>query len=307
MTSFTVAWRRSKLLQIAFVSSILIGLGACKSTNIESLTANPTAKKHVEVSDKRTASKTPGEPALPGGVGPKNKTAKASEVAKPTELETLLKPVRTGKSEKRVWGTVYYIQAAKAYSGRGGVSLRSPGGKPLGTILSVNDFCRAAREGTVAVNGGREGTFNHAGWTDLAQTDCSKVFPRVARDEVARFERTVFAPVPSDAPEGLGSDSRYRLVPYRTVAVDKSVFPLGSVLFIPKLKGRKTPVGAHDGYVFAGDTGVGVIGPHLDFFLGRSMANPAPDVFAGGPSTRFNVELVTDPAVIQRLRRQHLR
>jgi hypothetical protein len=91
------------------------------------------------------------------------------------------------------------------------------------------------------------------------------------------------------------------------VAVDKAVFPLGTVLFIPKLKGRNTPIGIHDGYVFAGDTGVGVRGPHLDFFLGRSRANPAPDVFSGGAATRFDVQIVTDTAVIQRLRRQHLR
>lgn len=235
-------------------------------------------------------------------------TERAAEQEKSVEIAKPDDEPAASQSGKRAWGTVYYIQAAAAHGGNGGVSLRGPSGEVLGATLSVKDFCRAAREGTVAVSGGpRSGTFNHAGWSDAAQTDCSKVFPRIDPDEIARFERTVFAPVPSDAPDGLGSDSRYRLVPYRTVAVDKSVFPLGTVLFISKLKGKKTPIGVHDGYVFAGDTGVGVKGSHLDFFLGRSRANPAPDVFTGGSATRFDVQVVTDPAVIQRLHSQHLR
>ncbi len=310
MTNSATAWLPTKLFRIAFAASLSISLGACKGSNLESLSPSSVSAKTMMQpnkpgSDGAQKSKPRAKPS--GKIDESQGVASAPEAKQLVAIARPDAPAKSRASRRQAWGTVYYIQAARAYSGDGGVSLRGPAGQSLGASLSVRDFCRAAREGTVTVSGGKAVTFNHAGWTDRPQTDCSKVFPRVRRDEVARFERTVFEPVPSDAPEGLGSDSRYRLVPYRTVAVDISVFPMGSVLFIPRLKGKKTPIGVHDGYVFAGDTGVGINGPHLDFFLGRTTANPAPDIFTGGPATRFDVELVTDSAVIERLRRQHLR
>jgi len=139
------------------------------------------------------------------------------------------------------------------------------------------------------------------------QADCKGIFPDVAHKNIARFERTVFARVPKDAPQGLGSDSRFRLVPYRTVAVDRTQFPLGTVLYIPQLEGRSTPAGMHDGYVFAADTGVGVSGNHLDFFLGQDTRNPAPDLFTSSSRGKFEVFVVTDAEVVRRMRAMHLR
>jgi len=70
------------------------------------------------------------------------------------------------------------------------------------------------------------------------------------------------------APFGVGAPG-YRLVPYRTVAVDPRRIKLGTVLYIPSLVGIPLPTGeVHDGFGFAHDTGRGIIGSRLDVFVG---------------------------------------
>jgi 3D (Asp-Asp-Asp) domain-containing protein len=65
------------------------------------------------------------------------------------------------------------------------------------------------------------------------------------------------------------------LHPFRTVAVDPRVVKLGSLLYVPILEGRtmpgRPPWGGfvHDGCVVADDTGGGIKGKQLDFFVGR--------------------------------------
>lgn len=74
--------------------------------------------------------------------------------------------------------------------------------------------------------------------------------------------------VAHDAPFGLGAPG-YRLIPYRTVAVDPKRIKLGSVLYVPALVGVRLPSGeAHDGFVFAHDIGQGITGNRIDLFVG---------------------------------------
>jgi 3D (Asp-Asp-Asp) domain-containing protein len=65
------------------------------------------------------------------------------------------------------------------------------------------------------------------------------------------------------------------LQPFRTVAVDRSLIKLGSLLYVPALEGRtmpgRQPWGGfvHDGCVVADDTGGGIRGQQIDLFVGR--------------------------------------
>src|SRR5713226_8668501 len=57
-----------------------------------------------------------------------------------------------------------------------------------------------------------------------------------------------------NAPFGVGAG--YRLMPYRTVAVNPRRVPLGTVLFVPRLVGLPLPNGeVHDGFCFAHEIG----------------------------------------------------
>jgi 3D (Asp-Asp-Asp) domain-containing protein len=77
--------------------------------------------------------------------------------------------------------------------------------------------------------------------------------------------------VDAQHPWGYGVQDK-ALVPFRSIAVDPSVIPYGSHLYIRELDGVTMPGDpsyggfVHDGCVSADDTGGDIIGMHVDFF-----------------------------------------
>jgi 3D (Asp-Asp-Asp) domain-containing protein len=72
---------------------------------------------------------------------------------------------------------------------------------------------------------------------------------------------------PPEAPYGYGYENRYALVPFRSVAVDPRVVPIGSRVFIPKAVGIELPDGSvHDGYFDAIDIGDAIQNKRIDMF-----------------------------------------
>jgi hypothetical protein len=68
-------------------------------------------------------------------------------------------------------------------------------------------------------------------------------------------------------PFGRGAGQR-PLIPFKSVAVDPRVIRLGEPLYIPEFDGLMLPDGSiHDGCVRADDTGGGIKGKKLDFFV----------------------------------------
>lgn len=68
-------------------------------------------------------------------------------------------------------------------------------------------------------------------------------------------------------PFGRGAGPR-PLVPFKSVAVDPRVIAIGEPLYIPELDGIELPDGSiHDGCVRAEDTGGGIKGRKMDFFV----------------------------------------
>jgi hypothetical protein len=68
-------------------------------------------------------------------------------------------------------------------------------------------------------------------------------------------------------PFGRGAGQR-PLVPFKSVAVDPKVVPIGEPIYIPELDGIELPDGSiHDGCVRADDTGGGIKKRKMDFFV----------------------------------------
>jgi 3D (Asp-Asp-Asp) domain-containing protein len=72
----------------------------------------------------------------------------------------------------------------------------------------------------------------------------------------------------AEHPWGYGVQNR-ALVPFVSIAVDQGVIAYGTGIYLPELDGVVEPDGATlDGCVVAADTGGGIVGEHIDFFVG---------------------------------------
>jgi 3D (Asp-Asp-Asp) domain-containing protein len=69
-----------------------------------------------------------------------------------------------------------------------------------------------------------------------------------------------------DAPYGYGYGD-FKLIPFRSIAVDITVVPLGTKVYIPEAKGTKLPDGTvHDGIFYAIDIGDAIQNKRIDIF-----------------------------------------
>lgn len=91
---------------------------------------------------------------------------------------------------------------------------------------------------------------------------CAAICPRTGQKLC--FERLD----PKRFPSGRGATGK-PITPLYTVAVDSSVIPLGTRLFVPELVGLPRPDGTkHDGCFLAEDRGLKIVGRQIDFFTG---------------------------------------
>jgi 3D (Asp-Asp-Asp) domain-containing protein len=91
---------------------------------------------------------------------------------------------------------------------------------------------------------------------------CATICPRTGQQIC--YERLD----PARFPSGRGATGR-PIRPLITVAVDTSVIPLGTVIYVPELAGLPRPDGSrHDGCFVAEDRGIRVVGRQIDVFTG---------------------------------------
>ncbi len=205
-----------------------------------------------------------------------------------------------------LWSTFYFVHQAQASNDSSAIPLRDSSNTPLGTKLSKKDWCTAALEGTVQVEDPTNvfKTYNFAKQGTTAQTNCS--FPSLKPTVVRAINRSLFAP--AKGPYGDGSGG-FILVPYRTIAVDKTVIPLGTLIYIPDAKGKEIilPSGSkvkHDGYFLAADVGGAIKGNHIDTFLGITDKNPFAYVKSIATPT-FKAFVIKDSVIENKLKTLH--
>ena len=210
-------------------------------------------------------------------------------------------------SSLALWSTFFNVHTAQSSSG--GNSLLDIAGSSLGPVLSDRDWCNAAMEGTVRVLDASKnamGTYNFAGTGSAEQVNCSRFFSSLSPSVIKGTNRARFKV--SKGPYGEGTKG-FILVPYRTIAVDNTFIPVGSVIFVPEARGKTVTLPSdksvtHDGYFFAADVGGAIKGNHIDVFLGVSTANPFPFIQSRKDST-FSAFLISNSQTTKTLEAMH--
>jgi 3D (Asp-Asp-Asp) domain-containing protein len=206
---------------------------------------------------------------------------------------TLEAPVELSKP-MRLWATHYHmsdIDPAPA-GAVDALPLIGRGGKAISAKLSVRDWCEAALQGSVSIADadGDRSAYVFLDARGPEQANCDQWLGGLSdRIKLAtRKARFVKAPHP------MGCGARHvPLQPLRTIAVDPDVIPIGSVIFVPALRGRSFVLDGrdyvHDGYLFAGDQGGAVRGAHIDVFTTEdiAVARVLDDLFASTPEKTF--------------------
>ncbi|MEL6560417.1 MAG: 3D domain-containing protein [Bacteroidota bacterium] len=227
----------------------------------------------------------------------------------PQQLDSLitneLNSIDLNKSDTlSPWATYYYIPFVA--HNESGIPLLDGNQNPTGLKLKPEDWCKAAIEGTVSIKKDQDNyLLNYAGRSEELQYDCRKCS---RYKNYAGYEKT--GKVLWGKTTGFGKGVRnFNLVPYRSIAVDPSLLPYGSILYIPAAKGLKYTgtngeVKNHDGLFLAADNGSQIIGNHIDIFIGTSQ-NSEWSFIKSKPSATFKTYLISNDKISSWLLKMH--
>lgn len=215
-------------------------------------------------------------------------------------------PPLVAENKLELWSTFYYVHEAK-YA-ENGLPLNDKNGDPTGVRLANCDWCDAAIEGTVRTfdKNGKTVTLNYATTSTTQQCDCQATCPKYANYKNKKIGYTLWALARGEYGDGV---SGYKLVPFRTIAVDRSYIPIGTLVFIPQAVGVVVTLpngdtAKHDGYFFAADVGGDIKTNHIDTFFGLKTKNPFKYV-TSKPESTFDAYIIRGSAVEAALTKLH--
>lgn len=201
-----------------------------------------------------------------------------------------------------LWATNYHLPEFQ--NGTGDVPLRDIDGKELGPKLSLQEWCKSALEGSIRITFKDKParTYNYDVSNDLFPNDCSAFYP-------FNLGKTKFKLANGTYGDGV---KNFILRPYRTIATDPTVIPIGTIVYIPEARGALIAVSKnetiiHDGYFFAGDMGGAIKGGHIDVFIGTSDDSGFFPWITHSSATLFRAFIVKDPNIIEKMTTLHLR
>jgi 3D (Asp-Asp-Asp) domain-containing protein len=191
------------------------------------------------------------------GRGPASRTTGAKQITG----KRVERPAKAAKIEGKIIGkfrnTYYDFPAERDYTGQK-VALKDP---KCDTIKEVAKSFHDA----VCVQG--SGTLTTGATVSFAKRDCecAQICPRTnQRICFDQLDRQRF-------PWGRGATGQ-PITPLLTVAVDSTVIPLGTTIYIPEADGLprdESETSFHDGCFIAQDRGLKIKGKHVDVFTGH--------------------------------------
>lgn len=207
-------------------------------------------------------------------------------------------PEGTLGANLKLWGTHYHTPEVRPAADTISAAFPLIGrhGSPISAPLTHRDWCEAALQGSVSVRTGEVTTaYVFVDANGPEQANCDQWLGSLTDTVKTATRRARFMKV--NHPLGCGVRN-HPLVPYRTIAVDPSVIPLESVVFVPELRGRAFRYNGrdyvHDGYLFAGDRGGAIKGRHIDVFMEEDAAGMLEDIFASTDTRTFKAHIVDD-------------
>jgi 3D (Asp-Asp-Asp) domain-containing protein len=198
----------------------------------------------------------------------------------------------------KLWATHYHTPEFRpaAAGAEDALPLLNREGVAISPPLKRVDWCAAALQGSVTVKSkSKTSAYVFVDDDGPEQADCDDQLGNLSDGVKRATRRARFMPV--SHPFGCGVRD-IPLLPFRTAAVDPGVIPIGSVLYVPELRGiafqfdGETYV--HDGYLYAGDRGGAIHGRHVDVFMSTDDAGPFESLFASTSSHTFSAFIVSD-------------
>ena len=216
----------------------------------------------------------------------------------PTPTQAVLSSVQS------LWATYYYTPIFP-FSKTEKHNILDLNGKSFGPKLSAKDWCNAALQGSFSISypNGDLKTFNYAGLSKKKQVNC-KPYHKYTKSGRIRFQE-------ARGPYGDGATGTYSLIPLRSIAVDPTRIPYGTVVYIPKARGLTITFSSgesiiHDGYFFANDTGGAIKENHIDVYVGNEKHQELSAFVSSKSSATFEAFIVDDSRLQEVMKQAHI-
>jgi 3D (Asp-Asp-Asp) domain-containing protein len=216
--------------------------------------------------------------------------ALAFQLDEPTEVEL------TSKKKTKLWATYYHMPTVRpSWTSVAAKPLLGRNGKAVSPPLSTEDWCNAAMQGSIWVHNGKEKptAYMFVDARGPEQVVCDKYFGELSTRIKSATRRARF--VEFHHPQACD----VRVIPlmaFRTIAVDRAKIKMGTVMYVPKLRGKTFwnagEFFTHDGYVIASDTGGAIEDNHIDMFVADAAVDPFPDIVRSNPRGTFDAYFV---------------
>lgn len=196
----------------------------------------------------------------------------------------------------KLWATYYHMPTVRpSWTSVAAKPLLGRNGTPVSPPLATQDWCDAAMQGSIWVDNGKDDptAYMYVDSRGPEQVVCDKYFGELSTRIKSATRRARF--VPFYHPNACD----VRVIPlmaFRTIAVDRDRIKMGTVLYVPKLRGKtfwnNGEFFTHDGYVIASDTGGAIEGNHIDMFVADASLDPFPDIVQSNARATFEAHLV---------------
>ena len=210
----------------------------------------------------------------------------------------------TAKKKSKLWATYYHMPTVRpSWTSVAAKPLLDRKSNPISPPLAIKDWCDAAMQGSIWVDNGKDAPtaymYVDSGGPD--QVTCDRHFGELSERIKSATRRARFAPF--HHPQACD----VRVIPlmaFRTIAVDRDRIKMGTVIFVPQLRGKTFwnagEFYTHDGYLIASDTGGAIEGNHIDMFVDDAGVDPFPDIVRSTARHTFDAYVVDkkDPAAI---------